>query len=109
MWPLRLHQKLKGRLWQEGATRLYEMVDRPLIPVVADMEMAGIKVDRRALVTLSSAYEAEIARLETQIFTLADGPFTIGSPKQLGAVLFERMGHKTMARKAARPAHGRPM
>jgi DNA polymerase I len=92
---LRLHEKLKNRLWQEGATRIYELVDRPLIPVVADMEMAGIKVDRGALVTLSAAYEAEIGRLEAEIFEAAGGPFSIGSPKQLGEVLFERLGHKT--------------
>ena len=91
---LRLHGCFRKRLWREGVTRIYEHVDRPLLPVVAAMETASIKVDRGALVGLSAAYEAEIASLETQIFEMAGGPFTIGSPKQLGDVLFDRLGHK---------------
>jgi len=90
---LRLHQKFSQRLWREQATTIYRTVDAPLVPVVADMEMAGIKVDRAALAGLSAAYEIEIAKLETQIHGLAGHPFTIGSPKQLGAVLFEKLGH----------------
>ncbi len=92
---LRLHAKFRDRLWREQVTRIYELVDRPLIPVVADMELAGIRVDRSALVGLSAAYEIEIARLEGEIHALAGGPFSIGSPKQLGEVLFERMGLKS--------------
>ena len=91
---LRLHACFKRRLWREGVTRVYEQVDRPLLPAVAAMEIAGIKVDRHALVELSAAYEAEIAKLEVEIFAAAGGPFTIGSPKQLGEVLFDRLGHK---------------
>jgi DNA polymerase-1 len=89
---LRLWRRLKPRLTREAATRVYEMVDRPLVPVVAGMEMAGIKVDRAELARLSSAYAQEIARIEDEIYELAGGRFTIGSPKQLGDVLFERMG-----------------
>ncbi|HPU14585.1 MAG TPA: DNA polymerase I [Polymorphobacter sp.] len=92
---LRLHGVLRDRLWREGGTRVYETVDRPLVAVIADMEIAGIKVDRAALARLSAAYEVEIAALETQIFELAGGPFSIGSPKQLGEILFEKMGLKT--------------
>ncbi len=92
---LRLHAKFRNRLWREQATRIYENVDRPLVPVVAAMEIAGIHVDRAELAGLSAAYEIEIARLEGEIHGLAGGPFTIGSPKQLGEVLFERMGLKS--------------
>ncbi|WP_019834271.1 DNA polymerase I [Sphingomonas sp. PR090111-T3T-6A] len=91
---LRLWKRLKPRLSKEGATRVYEMVDRPLVPVVAAMEAAGILVDRAELARLSTDYAAEIARLEGIIHEAAGGPFTIGSPKQLGEVLFERMGLK---------------
>jgi DNA polymerase-1 len=92
---LRLHANFRNRLWREQVTSIYELVDRPLLPVIADMEMAGIRVDRSALAGLSAAYEIEIARLEGEIHALACGPFSIGSPKQLGEVLFERMGLKT--------------
>lgn len=88
---LRLHSLLKARLWREGATRIYEQVDRPLLPVIAAMEIAGIKVDRNALAGLSAAYETEITRLEAEIHELAGTPFTIGSPKQLGEILFEKL------------------
>jgi DNA polymerase-1 len=88
---LRLHALFRDRLWREGVTRIYEQVDRPLVPVVAEMERAGIRVDRQALAGLSAAYEVEISRLEGEIHHLAGGPFTIGSPKQLGEVLFERL------------------
>ena len=92
---LRLHTAFRDRLWREQVTGIYEQVDRPLLPVVADMELAGIRVDRSALAGLSAAYEVEITRLEGEIHTLAGGPFSIGSPKQLGEVLFERMGLKS--------------
>ncbi len=91
---LRLWRRLKPRLAAEGVTRVYEMVDRPLVPVVAAMERAGILVDRAELKRLSADYAVEIARLEALIHAAADGPFTIGSPKQLGEVLFERLGLK---------------
>ena len=90
---LRLHAKFAARLWREAATTIYRTVDLPLPPVVASMEMAGIKVDRAALAGLSAAYEIEIAALETQIFETAGHRFTIGSPKQLGEVLFDQLGH----------------
>ncbi|PZN96683.1 MAG: DNA polymerase I [Alphaproteobacteria bacterium] len=91
----RLHCCFRDRLWREQATTIYETVDRPVMPVIADMELAGIRVDRGALVGLSAAYEIEIARLEGEIHAIAGGPFSIGSPKQLGEVLFERMGLKS--------------
>ncbi|MBY0519768.1 MAG: DNA polymerase I [Sphingomonas sp.] len=91
---LRLWRRFKPRLAAEGATRIYEMVDRPLAPVIARMERHGIRVDRERLSQLSAEFAGQIATLETEIHGLAGGPFTIGSPKQLGDVLFERMGIK---------------
>lgn len=90
----RLWHKLSGRLPAEGATRVYQLVDRPLIPVVAGMERQGIKVDREALSRLSGSFSQSIAGLEAEIHELAGHPFTIGSPQQLGVVLFDEMGLK---------------
>jgi len=89
---LRLWKRLKPRLVPEAANRVYELVDRPLVPVVAEMERAGILVDRQELHKLSTEFGEEILRLEAQVHEAAGGPFTIGSPKQLGEVLFDRMG-----------------
>jgi len=91
---LRLWRRFKPRLSAEGSTRVYEMVDRPLVPVIAQMERHGIKVDRERLSQLSAEFAGQMATLEAEIHGLAGGPFTIGSPKQLGDVLFERMGIK---------------
>ena len=89
---LRLWRKLKPRLAREAATRVYELVDRPLVPVLAEMERAGIKVDRDELARLSAEFAIDIQRLEGDVYELAGAPFTIGSPKQLGEVLFDRLG-----------------
>ncbi|RIA43936.1 DNA polymerase I [Hephaestia caeni] len=91
---LRLWRRFKARLPAEGGTRVYEMVDRPLVPVIAAMESAGVKVDADALGRLSTQFAHQIADLEIEIHGLAGGPFTIGSPKQLGDVLFDRLGLK---------------
>jgi len=89
---LRLWKRLKPRLAPESATRVYELVDRPLVPVLSRMEMEGILVDRAELAKLSAEFGEEIIRLEGVIHAAAQGPFTIGSPKQLGEVLFDRLG-----------------
>ena len=90
----RLHRALKPRLSEEAATRIYERVDRPLVPVVAAMERAGIKVDREALAGLSTTFAAAIAALEQEVYAGAGQAFTIGSPKQLGDILFDKLGYK---------------
>src|SRR5690606_16839630 len=90
----RLYANLRPRLATEGGTRIYERVDRPLIPVVAQMERHGIKVDRGQLAKLSEEFAAETGRLEAEIHAIAGATFTIGSPKQLGDVLFDKMGYK---------------
>jgi DNA polymerase-1 len=91
---LRLWQRLKPRMGVEGVARVYEMVDRPLVATIARMEQRGIKVDCDYLAKLSGTFASEIAKLEEQVFEAAEGPFTIGSPQQLGLVLFERLGLK---------------
>ena len=88
----RLHRMLKPRLPDEGGTRIYETVDRPLIPVVAGMEREGIKVDRARLAELSGEFAEQCAALETEIHAMAGEEFSVGSPKQLGEILFDRMG-----------------
>jgi DNA polymerase I len=91
---LRLWHHLKLRMSPEKATRVYEMVDRPTVPVLSKMECAGIKVDRAVLSRLSAEFAAEMEKLEKHIHELAGEPFAIASPAQLGKILFEKMGHK---------------
>ncbi|WP_126177215.1 DNA polymerase I [Tsuneonella rigui] len=90
----RLWKHLKPRLATEGGSRVYERVDRPLIPVVAQMERHGIKVDRQQLARLSEEFAREIARIEREVWDCCGVEFTIGSPKQLGDVLFDKLGYK---------------
>ena len=91
---LRLWKRFKARVANEGASRIYELVDRPLVGVIAGMEHRGIKVDREALSRLSAEFTAGIAELETEIHEIAGQPFAIGSTQQLGAILFDKMGYK---------------
>jgi DNA polymerase-1 len=91
---LRLWLRLKPRIAAEGAARVYERVDKPLVPVLAQMEQRGIKVDRDYLARLSAEFGRDIQALEEKIYEAACGPFTIGSPQQLGQVLYERLGLK---------------
>ncbi|WP_111429873.1 DNA polymerase I [Rhodobacteraceae bacterium DSL-40] len=88
----RLSAVLKPRLPFARVTRVYETMERPLVPVLARMEMAGIKVDRDHLSRMSGAFAQKMAALEEEIHTLAGGKFNVGSPKQLGEVLFDQMG-----------------
>ncbi len=89
---LALWHELKPRLAPERVTRVYETIERPLIPVLAAMERAGIRVDRAELEQLSGEFGRGIVDLERDIHELAGRPFTIGSPKQLGEILFDEMG-----------------
>ncbi|MDP3736508.1 MAG: DNA polymerase I [Hyphomonadaceae bacterium] len=89
---LRLWQRLKPRISREGVATIYETQDRPLIPVVADMERAGVLVDRDRLSQLSGDFAQGMARLEDEAHKLAGHPFNLGSPKQIGEILFDKMG-----------------
>ncbi|WP_333683521.1 DNA polymerase I [Pontibaca methylaminivorans] len=88
---LRLWQAFKPQLHRERVTTVYETLERPLIPVLAQMEMNGIKVDRATLSRMSSAFAQKMAGLEAEIHDLAGESFNIGSPKQLGEILFDKM------------------
>ncbi|PDT53648.1 MULTISPECIES: DNA polymerase I [Sinorhizobium] len=89
---LRLWHVLKPRLAAKGLTRVYERLERPLVAVLAQMEERGITVDRQILSRLSGELAQGAAALEDEIYRLAGETFTIGSPKQLGDILFGKMG-----------------
>ncbi|TWA50970.1 DNA polymerase I [Sinorhizobium medicae] len=89
---LRLWHVLKPRLTARGLTRVYERLERPLISVLAGMEERGITVDRQILSRLSGELAQGAAALEDEIYRLAGETFTIGSPKQLGDILFGKLG-----------------
>ena len=87
----RLTSVLRQEVEQSGLTKLYEEMDLPLVPVLARMERAGVKIDTRALSQMSVELEREIAAKEKEIHEIAGMEFNVGSPKQLGDVLFNRM------------------
>ncbi|MFD1793000.1 DNA polymerase I [Ochrobactrum teleogrylli] len=89
---LRLWQVLKPRLAAEGLMSVYERLERPLVDVLARMEERGISVDRQVLSRLSGDLAQAAAAYEDEIYELAGEKFTIGSPKQLGDILFGKMG-----------------
>ncbi len=89
---LRLWHVLNPRLAAKGLTRVYERLERPLVAVLARMEERGITVDRQILSRLSGELAQGAAALEDEIYRLAGESFTIGSPKQLGDILFGKMG-----------------
>jgi len=89
---LRLWQKFKPLLHVNRVTTVYETMERPLVPVLAQMERNGIKVDRDTLSRMSNAFAQKMAGLEAEIQEMAGRPFNVGSPKQLGEILFDEMG-----------------
>ncbi len=89
---LRLWQILKPRLAAEHRTTVYETLERPLVEVIARMEMRGIMVDRQILSRLSGDFSQTLARLEDEIHEMAGEKFALGSPKQIGDILFGKMG-----------------
>jgi DNA polymerase-1 len=86
---LRLWQMLRPQLRGNKALALYELTDRKLIPILAAMEESGVLVDRADLQAMSKDFEARMAEMEIEIHKLAGQKFNIGSPKQLGEILFE--------------------
>ncbi len=89
---LRLWKTFKPELHKNKVTTVYETLERPLVPVLAAMEMAGIKVDRDTLSRMSNAFAQKMAGLEDEIHELAGRKFNVGSPKQLGEIMFDEMG-----------------
>jgi DNA polymerase I len=88
---LAVRDGLARSLQEEGLERLYREIELPLIPVLARMEADGIGVDLDALAVLDREFGAEISRLEEEIYAAVGHQFTIGSPKQLGDILFEEL------------------
>ncbi|MEO0883492.1 MAG: DNA polymerase I [Pseudomonadota bacterium] len=89
---LRLWHQFKRQLPAAQVTTVYETLERPLVPVIADMERAGIKVDRDVLSRLSSDFAQRMAAYEAEAYEQAGREFNMGSPKQLGEILFDEMG-----------------
>ncbi len=89
---LRLWQMLKPRLSSERRTTVYETLERPMVDVVARMEMRGISVDRQILSRLSGDFAQTLARLEDEIQEIAGEKIVLGSPRQIGDILFGKMG-----------------
>ncbi len=96
---LAVRDSLARSLQEEGLERLFREIELPLIPVLARMEADGIAVDLDALAVLEKEFATEIGRLEAEIYAAVGHQFTIGSPKQLGEILFEELrlpkGRKT--------------
>lgn len=91
---LRLYDMLKARLVAESRAKVYETFDRPLVATLYQMERRGIKVNARELKALSTYFDSRMKELEKKIFELAGEEFNIGSPKQIGEILFEKQGLK---------------
>jgi DNA polymerase-1 len=89
---LRLWHILKPRLIAERRMSVYETLERPLVSVIVEMERAGVKVDKAVLARLSADFAQKMARFEDEIYVLAGERFNIGSPKQLGEILFDKQG-----------------
>ena len=102
---LRLYQLLRPRLSREGLLTVYETLERPLPAVLAQMECAGIKVDPERLRHLSHDFSMRMSEMEAEAQKLVGHPFNLGSPKQIGDVLFGEMG-LSGAKKTATGAWG---
>ena len=89
-WLLR--RKFEPAVAESGMEELFHTIEMPLVSILAEMENHGVLLDTRMLAGLSTDFSARLADLEGRIFALADGPFNLNSPRQMGEVLFERMG-----------------
>ncbi len=95
---LRLKRELEKRLEEEGLIRLFYEVEMPLVPVLAKMELRGVKVDREKLIDLGKFLESQLERLEREIYEVAGEVFNINSPRQLAKILFEKLKLKPVKR-----------
>ena len=95
---LRLWQILKPQLHKKQVTSVYETMERPLVSVLAKMEMSGIKVDRDTLSRMSNSFAQKMAGLEDELYELAGGKFNVGSPRKLVKSCLKRWGLKAVKR-----------
>lgn len=93
-YTLRLQAFLRRRLVNEKRTRIYEVFDRPLVQTLYNMEIRGVKVNAQQLKELSSYFDARMKSLEAEIFAISGEEFNVGSPKQIGEILFGKLGLK---------------
>ena len=91
---MRLWKIFKQKLHLSKVTKVYETLERPLVSVLAQVERNGIKVDRETLSRMSNAFAQKMAGLEAEIHELAGESFNVGSPKQLGEVMFDKLGYE---------------
>ncbi|WP_371168573.1 DNA polymerase I [Aliiroseovarius sp. 2305UL8-7] len=105
---LRLWHYLKPRLHTQHVTRVYERMERPLVPVLAQMERTGIKVDREVLSRMSNAFAQKMAGYEAELYEMAGREFNVQSPAQVGEILFDQMelegGKRTKSGQWSTPA-----
>ncbi|MGH1463867.1 MAG: DNA polymerase I [Cognatishimia sp.] len=105
---LRLWQKFKPQLHQKQVTTVYETLERLLVPVLSEMEMHGVLVDRDALSRMSNAFAQKMAQYEAELHELAGKPFNVQSPAQVGQIMFEDLelegGKKTKSGQWSTPA-----
>ena len=95
----RLHEKFKSLLSDNGLENLFHDIEMPLVKVLAKMETNGVKIDIEGLRQISNEQEKEIKEIENKIYEIADTSFNIGSPKQLGEILFDKLKIKAPAKK----------
>jgi len=88
---LQLRDIFMPKLEEVQAQKLFEQVEMPLVRVLADMELEGVRVDTQALAELSATLETDMRQVQQEIYEMAGGPFNIGSPKQLGEILFDKL------------------
>ena len=88
---LRLWQKFKPQLHQKQVTTVYETLERPLVPVLSEMEMHGVLVDRDTLSRMSNSFAQKMAGFEAELHEMTGKPFNVQSPAQVGQILFEEM------------------
>ena len=96
---LRLYHFFAPKLKEEGCDRLFREIEMPLMPVLAQMERNGVRVDTAGLAETSRLYSAEMQRLEEEVYALAGMRFNIASPKQVGEILFDRLHISSKAKK----------
>ncbi|CAN2042387.1 DNA polymerase I [Candidatus Magnetomoraceae bacterium gMMP-15] len=86
-----IYEILQKKLKEIGLKQLFKKVEMPLVPVLIDMEMRGVKVDKDYLYKLSKNLESQLYQLQEKIYDFAGEPFNIQSPKQLGYILFDKL------------------
>lgn len=100
-----LHDILSRQIRENGLSHLMTDIELPLIPVLADMEWTGVRIDINALAELSRNFTAKLHEMEQRAYELAGGPFNVGSPAQVGEVLFERLKLDPKAKRTKRGAY----